>query len=283
MSKVYLEKYSINFSSSDRDHNSDKSPLNYTVWFNNEKNKSCIYRSFKNIKKINFEHVIFPNYIQLVKREYLATDISYNDIITTLQDLNATINTQIVSSENTYEICNKLIDGSTVINFTMNGVNNESFEYINDGSNVTIYKYKPISIDSPGNRIQFLSIHPCDNTQIYTTRNKNVFRYLFPKLKYGSDLYLYTRKSSIIYPDNNTLQIHKLVVQLLDLNGEPLVINNLDQNFSDYTEPKLNETVDYNHPNYYLRHPMNPNFQLTIFMSLECFERKLSMNCVLNN
>lgn len=283
MSKVYLEKYSINFSSSDRDYISDKSPLNYTVWFNDEKSKSCIYRSFKNIKKINFEHVVFPNYVQLLKQEYLSTDASYNDIVTTLQDLSATINTQIVSSENTYEICNKLIDGSTIINFTMNGIVNESFEYIDDGANITIYKYKPVSIDSPGNRIQFLSIHPCDNTQIYTTRNKNVFRYLFPKLKHGSDLYLYTRKSSITYPDNNTLQINKLVVQLLDLNGEPLIINNLDQNFDNYTESNLNETVDYNHPNHYLRHPLNPNFQLTIFMSLECFERKLSMNSVLNN
>ena len=106
---------------------------------------------------------------------------------------------------------------------------------------------------------------------------------MFPKLKYGSDLYLFTRKSSIMYPDNNTLQINKLVVQLLDLNGEPIKINNLDQTFDNYAEPNLNTNPDYNHPKYYLRHPLNPNFQLTIFMSLECFERKLSMNSVLNN
>lgn len=282
MSKIYLEKYSISFSSSNRDDKSDKSPLNFTVWLNDEKNKSNIYRSFKNIKKVNFEHVVFPNYMQLIKTEVLNTDPSYNDIITVMSGFSSNINDQLTLGTNTYEICNAHTNIGTHINFTINGNTLESFEHINTSGSITIYKYTPISIDSPGNRIQFLSIHPCDNTHIYSTKNKNIFRYLFPKLKSGSDLYMYTRASTITYPNGNLLQMKKLIVQLMDNQGNPMNINNLDYNYGTYSAKSLNEDSDYSHPTYYLRHPLNPHFQLDIFISIECYEKKLELNSVFN-
>jgi len=280
MSKLHLEKYSINFSSSNRDEQMDRSPLNFTVWLNDEKSKSSIYRSFKNIKKINFEHVNFPSYIQLHKFKVSDNDPSYNDIITALSTLSPVVDKQLILNSNTYEICNIFTNNMTSINFTINGNKNICYEYINNLNVISVYKYCPISIDSAGNRIQFLSIHPCDNTQIYTTKNKNIFKYLFPKLKSGSDLYLFSRKSTIIYPDNNTLQMKKLVIKLLDLQSEPIVINNLDYSTNAYSTLMLNEEPKYSHPNYYLRHPFNPKFQLDIFMSIECFEKHLILNTV---
>jgi hypothetical protein len=122
MSEIYLEKYSINFSSSDRDDTSDKSPLNFTVWLNDEKSKSNIYRSFKNIKKVNFNHIVFPSYVQIIKSKVTNTDPSYNDIVTVLSDLNANNNDQLTLGLNTYEICNVHVDGATYINFTINKI-----------------------------------------------------------------------------------------------------------------------------------------------------------------
>jgi hypothetical protein len=283
MSEIFIEKYNINFSSSDRDNLSDKSPLNFTVWLNDDKSKSTIYRSFKNIKKINFNHIVFPSYVQLIKLQVTDTDPLYDNIITVLTDVDVSNNDQLTFDSDTYEICNAYIDGLSYVNFTINKNINESFEFINDGGTITVYKYIPITIDSPGNRIQYLSIHPCDNTQIYSTHNKNIFRYLFPKLKTGTDLYTFTRQSSITYPNNNLLQIKKLMVQLMNNRGEPMIINNLDHNYGSHSNVELNDESDYSHPKYYLRHPLNPMYQLDIFMSIECFEKRLQLQSVFNN
>ena len=69
-------------------------------------------------------------------------------------------------------------------------------------------------MDTLGNRVQYLSIWPCDNTQIYSTKNTDVFKIMFPKLSKGSDLYMFTKKSSIIYPKNRLLDIKKMVIIL---------------------------------------------------------------------
>ena len=110
-----------------------------------------------------------------------------------------------------------------------------------------------------------------------------MFKYLFPKLKSGSDLYTFTRESTITYPNNNLLQIKKLVVQLMNNQGEPMFINNLDYNYGTYSKSEFHEETLYNHPKYYLRHPLNPLFQFDIFISIECFEKKLMMQSVFNN
>jgi hypothetical protein len=69
---------------------------------------------------------------------------------------------------------------------------------------------------------------------------------------------------------------------MMNNQGEPMIINNLDHNYGAYSEPELNEETDYSHPRYYLRHPLNPSFQLDLFISIECFEKKLTLQSVFN-
>ena len=49
----------------------------------------------------------------------------------------------------------------------------------------------------------------------------------------------------------------------------------MDYNFSSHIEYDLHDSKDYSHPNYYLRHPLNPRYQMDIFMRVGIYEREM--------
>lgn len=272
MNTTVLTKYDVNFSSSDRDMLFDKSPLNFNVWFNGERSKSNIYKSFKNIKSVQLEHVTFPSYIQLNKERINESNEYYNDINNIINN-DVEINNQYTYNGNTFEICNIIEkDGITYINFTINMDTLSSYEWIKNGDNISLYKYVPITIDSVSNRIHYMSISPCDNVQIYSTKHNNFFRYMFPKMKTGSDLYLYTRKSKISYTSNNLLNMNRIIVKIMNTTGEPITIDNLDFLYSSHNDFIL----DYTSPQHYIRHPLNAKYQIDIFLKVECYEKSIN-------
>jgi hypothetical protein len=265
---IEINHHCINLNSINRDLNVNKNPLKFTVWMNDDHGSSSINKSFSNVKFINFEYIVFPKYIKLLKQKMKTNDALFSDIIT-IMATDPNINTQVTLNNKTYEICNKV---DTIINFTINQNKNISYEYID---NSTINIYLPISLSTIGNEIQYISIQPCDNKYIYSTKQKNFFKYVFPKLNKTSDMFLSTKKSYVTFKDSELLELKRIYIELLDSNCEPIIINNLDHDYSAHIEKGLNIDVDYNDPSYYLRHPLNPDLQIDIFMKIGQYEQGL--------
>jgi len=269
-----LNSYCVNLNSINRDMTVDKNPLKFTVWMNDDHKTSTISRFFKHVKYIIFEYIIFPNYISLNKYKITTVDSLYNTIHTDIGDLNVDVNMQYTFGDNTYEICNKVINGNkTTINFTMNIDKTISYEYINNNSTIIINYYSGIATNTPGNFIQYMSIQPCDNKYIFNTKNATYFRQVFPKLVPTSDIFIAIKNSYVLFKPCELLDVKRLNIELLDLNCKPIVINNLDYDYKAHIPVGLNETVQYTDPSYYLRHPLNHNFQIDIFLKIGCYEQ----------
>lgn len=275
-SETVLNDYSINVNSSKRDVMLNNLPTEFTIWINDYKDKSCIARSFKNVKYIAIEHIVFPNYIQMIKQILPVTDILYNDINDMMNDLSAEINYQYEYNGNSYEICNKNIkNGSTYINFTINQNKEKVFEYVKTESTYVIYTYVPISIDKIPNSVQYISLKQFDNEQIYNTHGHNMFKFILPRLKKDINLYSYLKRHITVFRDSNVQNLNKMQITLLDSNSQKIIINGFDFDYTTNKNYGLNEDKDYSSPEYYLRHPLNPRFQVDIFFRIGCYEKEI--------
>ena len=274
---IQIEEFDLNLFSGDRDLDINKNPLNFIIWLNqqNSNNRKChLPRVFKNIKYINFEHIIFPKFIQLIKVS-MINDLSYNQIINDIAnniftDISLNLNLINTSFLN-YQICNvKNTLNFLQINFTINNRSNVIYEYTNNNNIIILDKYYGIPTNSPGNHIQYISIHPTNNKFILNTKYKSIFRPVFPKLKSNTDLYTAIKKSLIIYKNTDLLNIYKININLLDHNYNPIIINNLDY-YVDNNKCSCDiGRKKYSCPCYYLRHPLNPKFQLELFIKIGC-------------
>jgi|SaaInlStandDraft_4_1057021.scaffolds.fasta_scaffold18923_1 hypothetical protein len=265
---IEVNNHCININSVNRDLLANRNPMKFTVWMNDDHGSSSINKSFDNIKFINFEYIVFPKYIKMLKAKMKVTNSLFTDIITVMGGT-VTVNNQITLNNKTYEICNKV---GSIVNFTIDGILTTSYEYIND---TTVNIYTPININTMGNEIQYISLQPCDNKYIYSTKNKNFFKYVFPKLNKTSDMFLSTKKSYIEFKKSELLSLKRIFVELLDSQCEPIIIDNLDYEFQSHNIKGLHEDVDYTDPSYYLRHPLNPNFQIDIFLKIGQYEQGL--------
>lgn len=276
---VVLQEYSINVNSSKRDVLLNKSPLNFTTWLNDIKDKSNICRAFKNVKYISIDHITFPNFIQLVKHIMPTNDSLYDVIDQVMDDLTSVINEQYDVDGITFEICNKYSkNGTTNINFTINENRTTLYEYEKSSTGFIIYVYSPVRITDVPNPVQFISIQPFDNSAIYNTNGHNIFKYVLPKLKKDTELYSYLRKNKTTFRDCNLQNLIKMQVALLDNNSEHIKVNNLDYDYSISTKYSLNEPRDYSSPEYYLRHPLNPRYQVDVFLCIGCYEKEMKLS-----
>lgn len=212
---IEINEHCINLNSVNRDLLANKNPLKFTVWMNDDHGTSSINKSFSNVKFINFEYIVFPQYIKLLKTKMKITNPLFIDIINMSKN-EIKVNEQITINNNTFEICNKL---NTVINFTINKNKNITYEYIND---TIINIYTPTLLSTIGNEIQYISIQPCDNKYIYSTKNKNFFKYVFPKLNKISDMFLSIKKSYVEFNKSDLLELKRIYVELLDSQCETI-------------------------------------------------------------
>ena len=282
---IQIDEHDININSIDRDTNINFNPLNFTVWLNPgpTKTKSFLPRVFKNVKYINFEHIVFPKYIQLNKFNFLS-DPSSNLIINDISNnftFNANHNDNISKINLNildYQICNVISrDNYLEVSITINFKKSIVYTYIRINDIITLDKFKGIYTNSPGNHIQYICIQPTNNKFIYNTKNKSVFRQVFPKLTKNSSLYIGIKKSFIVYKNTDLLNVYKLDIKLLDFNYEPIIINNLDHNIeTNKCLCNLDDTIKYSCSCYYLRHPLNLNFQIDIFLKFGCLIQDLN-------
>lgn len=282
---IQIEEFNLNLNSDDRDLNVNKNPLNFTIWLNpgNTHNKSFLPRIYENVKYINFEHIIFPKLVDLNKFNALL-DLSANIIMNDINN-NFTYNAnhdeniaKIDSDILNYQICN--VQSSTnylQINFTIDFKKKIVYEYTNTNNIIKFDKYSGLSINSPGNHIQFICIQPTNNKFIFNTKNKSVFRQIYPALKKQSDLFLAVKKSFIVYKNTDLLNIYKIDIKLLDANYEPIIIHNLDVSINPDIKCLCELDVKkYSCKCYYLRHPLNKRFQLDIFLKLGCLKQEFN-------
>lgn len=254
-------EYCLIINSKDRNITSNLQPLDFKIEFNSE--KSNIQKIYKNVKYIGFENVLLPKYIQLNKLLMYESNIYYHTLLNFFQN-NSVINIDcqyILNPQCSIQICNS---NSQSINFTINENITMSYEYIINTNIINIYK--PICMSGPGHNIQYILLNPCKNPFMFNTKNKDVFRYVFPKLNPDSDLYCHTRKSYIVFKNSNLIDIKKIHVQLLNSDFENIIINNLDNS-------TLLNNGQYSNPSYYIRHPNNPKFQIELFLNIGVFER----------
>lgn len=284
---IQIEENNINLFSGDRDISTNLNPLNFKVWLSpgNTRSRSFLPQIFKNIKYINFEYIIFPKYIQLNKfstSSDISTNIFISDISNNLSDI--LINTNIISSIDSninYQICNihktsLMIEINFTINYNKSIIYTFTYNYV---TNTTILdKYIPFqTINS--NAIQYISIQPTNNKYIYNTKSISIFKPIFPKLDNLSDLFFAIKKTFIVYKNSDLLNIYKFNIKLLDINYEPIIIQNLDINLDPYIKCSCSvETNSFNYSCkcYYLRHPLHNDFQLNLFLKLGSLSKELN-------
>jgi hypothetical protein len=286
---IQIEENDVNLFSGDRDISVNLNPLNFTVWLNpgNTRSKSFLSRNFKNIKYINFEHIIFPKYIELNKFSAIS-DISANIYITDISNnlSTITINSNIISNINSnisYQICNiRRITSIIEINFTVNTNKTIIYTFTYNYSNATyiLDKYIPV-YTRLNSHIQYICIQPTNNKFIYNTKSISIFKPIFPKLSKLSDLFYAIKKSFIVYKNSDLLNIYKFDVKLLDSNYDPIKINNLDiyvNTSESCTCCVETNNIKYSCKCYYLRHPLHSGFQLDIFLKLGSLVQELNKN-----
>ena len=284
---IQIEEHDINLFSGDRDISTNTNPLKFSVWLNpgNTRTKSFLPRLFKNVKYINFEHIIFPKFIQLNKFT-TSSDISANIYSSDMSNnlLSITIDSEITSLINiniTYQICNIVKTTLlTEINFTVNYDNYVIYTFIYNNQNKTyiLDKYIPVCTKS-NSAIQYICIQPTNNKFIYNTKSINIFRQVFPKLNPDSDLFYAIKKSFIVYKNTDLLNIYKFDIKLLDSNYQPIIIQNLDMNINVNSKCNCNlatEDIKYSCKCYYLRHPLYEGFQLELFLKLGVLVQELN-------
>jgi hypothetical protein len=273
---IDITEYNINLQSGDRYHNIEPNPLNFTVYLRpyDTKNISFLPLTFKNVKFLHFENIIFPSYIQLSKfstttdTDYgqILNDISNSFILNDITNINK-INTDILN----YQICNVVQNLNYVeVNFTLNLVNTVVYNYINNNNVKTLVKYSGLLYSD--SKIAYISIQPMNDKYIYSTKNISIFRPVFPRMKSTTSLCSSIRKSFIVYKNTDLLNINKFSIKLLDQDCNQIIINNLDYTVTS-TSCTCSNVKDYSCKCYYLRHPLNTNFQIDIFLKIGCFEQ----------
>lgn len=254
----------LHINSVDRDSKIYSSPFNFTIVFSDP--TSNIQKTFKNVKYVGFENVLFPHCIQINK--FLLTD---NDMINELLDF--FINNQNININDQYsnlnylkfksiEICNK---DSKTINFTLNEYSNKCYEWIID--NNTFNYYIPV-FTCESDSLQYINFKEINNPYIASTKNKLIYKYFYPKIRQDSEIYQSSRKSYVTYKNNELVKLSRLSIELLDINMNLLTVNNFDYN--------CNNNGIYG-KNYYIRHPLNPKFQLELFLNVGTIEKNLSL------
>jgi hypothetical protein len=290
---IQIEEHDVNLFSGDRDISINTNPLNFSVWLNpgNTRTKSFLPCVFKNVKYINFEHIIFPKYIQLNKFT-TSSDISANIYSSDMSNnlLSITIDSDIASLIDIniiYQICNVIKTNLlTEINFTVNYDNNViyTFIYNNQNKSYILDKYIPVCTKL-NSAIQYICIQPTNNKFIYNTKSINIFRQVFPKLNSDSDLFYAIKKSFIVYKNTDLLNIYKFDIKLLDSNYQPIIIQNLDINADINCGCKCNlatNDIKYSCKCYYLRHPLYQGFQLELFLKLGVLVQELNKKTYFN-
>jgi hypothetical protein len=284
---IQIKEHDINLNSADRDISVNLNPLNFTVWLNpgNTRTKSFLPNDFKNVKYLNFEHIIFPKFIQLNKF-LTSSDISANiyssDISNNLSTITIDSNiSSLIDSNISYQICNVVKTNLTAeINFTVNYnkcmIYTYKYNYIN--STYSLDKYIPI-YTKLNTYIQYICIQPTNNKFIFNTKSISVFRQVYPKLNSLSDLYFAIKKSLIVYKNTDLLNFYKFNIKLLDSNYEQIIIQNLDTNVvysNRCTCCYETSNIKYSCKCYYLRHPLHDGFQIELFIKLGCLVQELN-------
>ena len=165
---------------------------------------------------------------------------------------------------------------SVTVNFTLNGDPTVVYEYYDNMGTKIINKYAPIGMETFNNHIQYLSLENMDNKFMFSTTNKNMFKPIFPRLKTSCDKFLAARKESLVYNDDDLLNLNRLYIKIMDRCNESVIINNLDTtcntngcNCSPFEDPLFSCQC------YYLRHPLNEKFQIDIFIKLGMYARRI--------
>jgi hypothetical protein len=266
---IDITEYNINLNSKDRNIQQDKNPLEFTIKLSDFDTLPNIY---KNVKYLNFDHIVFPYFYQLYKY-----DTQDNNIISDMSKLfilnydnYSKINTEIQTNNGNYQICNIKQDYNFIeINFTINKDKYICYSFINNNNTISLFYYKGLSIKNPDNFINYISINQVENKYILSTKNFDFYKEIYPKLKINSELYVATRKSFVVYKNSDLATFNKFTIKLFNSNFKQILIDNLDYNidFTYICNCDL-ETINYSCKCYYLRHPFNSFFQIDLFIKI---------------
>lgn len=280
---INIIEYHVNLNSNDRILEIDKNPLEFTIFLNQSNNYNTDWyfpETYKNIKYINIEHIVFPFYYQLFKYNVISDetnnnillDISNSFILNDPNNINK-INTQIITDNNSYEICNVYqVNNLLQVNFTINLDKLICYCYTNNSITQILDKYIGFSIQNPGNYINYISLYTINNKYIFSTSQCSFTLDVYPKMKLNSNLYIASKKSFIVYKNCDLITINKFSIKLLDNQFNPIIIKNLDYNIN-YNLKNCYcsyDIINYSCKCYYLRHPLNKFFQIDIFLKVGC-------------
>ena len=269
---IDISEYNINLNSKDRNLEKNKNPLEFTIKLSDYE---CFPNVFKNVKYVNFDHIVFPYYYQLLKtsstNNTIISDIS-SIFLLNFDNYNK-INTEITILNQTYQICNIFQKYNYIeVNFTINQDKYISYSFINNNNIILLYYYKGFTIKNPDNFINYISINQTENKFIYSTKNIPFYKDVYPKLKINSELYVATRKSYVVYNNSNLANFNKFTIKLFNSSFKQILIDNLDYNINYNFICNCDlETLNFSCKCYYLRHPLNKFFQIDLFLKIGCY------------
>jgi hypothetical protein len=270
MLKNIIQEYKVNIDTGYRNTTTYLNQFNTTVTFNPKNDpEPHILIDFKNVKFIRIDKIILPSYKSMIKKEPSVENITIIEQTREGESIEVDVDVLIykpIREENNYtsndlitstDIQNKLTAlGYTDVGYVIYDNNNNQYFY--EDNKWYIYEGDIISSLLDDDYI-ILNI-PELNTHTYGTNNhvNGAFSILFPdkqisNFKYNTEIMTNTFE----FKDSNLGNIKKLTFQFLDIYGNILKFDHLDNTITNKKDT---------------RHPLNSSLQIQICMVIGVIE-----------
>lgn len=270
--KYTVNEHNIIIDSADRDISVYKNPLKFTVKLNplSSDNKPYIPTStIKNLKYLQVVNVMLPLHYQIHRKQINNDNILIDFIETHIVNWNN--NFEIDYNNKKIQICNIDFKNNDEweINYTIDEKKIPLYCIIKYNNQYITYEYNYIERLLQNKKNIFLCIEEYNNKNVLSTDSNNKFiAPLHPK-KIRNNFILYNIKNRILFKNSNLSQLTSLNITLKDHNGETLQIPFLDLNIT-YLHKLCNcsNKLNYSCSCYYLRHPLNPLWQMHLIIKV---------------
>jgi len=284
-----LSQYSIIVDSIDRNFTVFPNPFQFNIIFNGDKfnNSPVIQKKFKDIKYIKLDNLTLPNEYDPIIKESQTKDSTYDDLFDYFElNKEFLVNNDYINTKNIRITSTYISDNSWCFNFNL--ATSETDTDINNvyeiDSNGNYFKYylgtssRKISDD----RMFYVYI-PEIKSQNYTTSNKNVT--FFCQCTGTNDYTLLTNvyPTFMFYKDSKLELANKYTVKITDRSGKVYKTNNLDYNSNQNNCSCDPDIIDYSCRCTYIRHPLNPRYQVMLQFKIGTFEDDIYKELLTNN
>ncbi len=286
-------RHNIFIDSADRDFGAYKSPFNFRVIFNpnREAPEPHIFRKLDKVRYIRLQKAILPNKYNLEKTIVSDTDAllpPYSDLTAHFQALNPIVPDvkTTVGASDVVIIDSEQSNGTTRIEFfianTLEG-EEKTYTYFDDGISPPSYcSYEFAGPLLSSQRYVLLTIKEFDRVQKMSTNTKasKAFTILYPDSVAGGFLYTEFGYVDEVFKFSELGQINSMSISFCDSYGNQLQINNLDFKVKtgkedEFTTVNGERIVKHASASRYIRHPLYLKLQTHLLFVIGVVENEI--------